>query len=223
MNDYLTLVERPSGHEGRCPLALWPGAGNCPLRGQPASQALAERGADRCPDRLWSCASLRRGGDGFRRIGSAPLRPHRSLLRRPWNEDRDALVSRITGRLGQLSYTKLTALFENAGSRLRPTSTNASAMGMRGDFHFHSEPGAPNVCGRMGPLGGMTWVGFPPSSFEGCSAMHVLADGRSVTARLPTGSRRSARVRPVSDKRPFWQAGKGRRKWRVRLASGMEV
>lgn len=183
MNDYLTLWNGLLGMKGDAP---WPfGLGQETVRFE-VNQVLKKWRSDGLTDaqigyELRQLAA-RWGWIPQHQVGPPPPTPLPPPP--PRTEDRDALVSRITGRLGQLSYSKLTALFENAGITPSADFYECLCNGYGGDFHFHSEPGAPNVCGRMGPLGGMTWVGFPPSSFEGCSAMHVLADGRSVTGAL---------------------------------------
>ncbi len=183
MNDYLTLWNGLVGMRGDAP---WPfGLGQETVRFE-VNQLLRRWRTEGLTDaqvghELRQLAA-RWGWISPDRVGAPPPAPLPPAP--PRIENRDALVSRITGRIGQLSYTKLTALLENAGITPSGDFYECLCNGYGGDFHFHSEPGAPNVCGRMGPLGGMTWTGFPPGSFEGCAGLHTLDDGRTVIGAL---------------------------------------
>lgn len=186
MTDYLTLWNGLLGMKGDAP---WPfGLGQETVRFE-VNQLL----------RRWRSQGLTDAQVGYElrqlaarwgwippeRVGAPPPAPLPPPLPAPPRiEDRDALISRITVRLGQLSPAKLAALFDNAGITPSYDFYDCLCKYHGGDFYYHAEAGAPNVCGRMGPLGGMSWAGFAPAAFDGCAAIHTLADGRTVVGAL---------------------------------------
>lgn len=117
----------------------------------------------------------------------------------PRVEDRAALETRVVARLTELDYAKLAALFQNAGIAPSRDFYECLCNGYGGDFHYHPEPEAGAVCGRMGPLGGMTWVGFHPGAYPYCISAHRLPDGRTIAQALAD---RIEQIRGAPSSRP---------------------
>ena len=97
----------------------------------------------------------------------------------PPKDDRATIVNRLQDRLPKLDQSKMSALFDRVGIKPSADFYNCMCPGSHG-FHYYNGPDAGGPCRRIGPLGGVSWVGFDGGSMKKCADMYRLEDGRSV-------------------------------------------